>query len=172
MLTRTLRILSFILLFAGVIPAHAGAIAQLGVGVHYWTMLDDIDIDEIDSDGLAWYLSARMIPDSIVSFDLELERFPDSYAAAGEDVYAPAAYLVVGNSLYAALGIGGYYTDGEFSRDPFYALRAGVTLELLPKLFLDINANYRFNNWDDIKTVDEDIGSDTITLGAAARVEF
>lgn len=89
-----------------------------------------------------------------------------------KEVYAPAAYLVLGTGLYGALGIGGSYSDGDFSKDPFYALRVGVAIEVLPKLFLDINANYRFNEWEEIKTVDEDTNTDTITLGAAVRIEF
>jgi hypothetical protein len=36
----------------------------------------------------------------------------------------------------------------------------------------DINANYRFEEWDSIKTLDEDASSDTITLGAAVRIEL
>lgn len=56
--------------------------------------------------------------------------------------------------------------------DPFFGLRAGFDIHLLPYIFLDINANYRFEDWDDISDVDEDISTDTITLGAAVRIQF
>jgi len=79
---------------------------------------------------------------------------------------------VLGSALYAALGVGTYYTDGDFAKDPFFNVRAGLDLCLLPSIYLDINANYRFENWDDIKTLDEDISSDTITIGAAVRLEL
>jgi hypothetical protein len=44
-----------------------------------------------------------------------------------------------------------------------------VNLELLPKVFVDISANYRFNDTDDLKNNESDIDTDTIFLGAAVR---
>ncbi|HSO67327.1 MAG TPA: hypothetical protein VLP30_05670, partial [Desulfatirhabdiaceae bacterium] len=81
------------------------------------------------------------------------------------------AYLIIGSSLYAGLGIGIWYADDKFMEEPFYALRAGVDLEILPSVYLDINGNYRFNNWN-YEEIKEDIDGDTITLGAIVRIEF
>ena len=65
-----------------------------------------------------------------------------------------------------------FYTDGEFSDDPFFVLRAGFDIEVLPSLRLDLNANYHFTDFESISTVDEDVDTDTITLGAMVRFEF
>jgi hypothetical protein len=50
--------------------------------------------------------------------------------------------------------------------DPYFAAKAGFTLPLLPRLKLDINANYRFDDWSEL----EDASSDTVTLGALLRI--
>ena len=53
-----------------------------------------------------------------------------------------------------------------------FALRAGLDIEVLPNLRLDINANYRFLDWDNVKELDKKINTDTITFGAAVRFAF
>ena len=63
-----------------------------------------------------------------------------------------------------------YYSDGAWGGGPFYAFRVGADLEVLPHIHLDINANYRFEDWGKLNT--SDVSSDTITLGAAARFAF
>jgi hypothetical protein len=60
-------------------------------------------------------------------------------------------------------------SDGDFADDPFYALRAGLNLELLPSVFVDISANYRFNDSAQFEGDDTDIDTDTVFLGAALR---
>ena len=47
----------------------------------------------------------------------------------------------------------------------------GLDIELLPLIHLDINANYRFEDWDTGK-IEEDIDTDTVTLGLVGRIEF
>lgn len=173
---RKCRSLHFFIVLLPLIAILAGSsqgdFAQIGVGAHYWTALDDIDADEMESDGLAWYLTARLLPDSLVSIGLEIEQFPDDYGGSPDTVYAPAAYLIVGQGVYGAIGVGGYYTDGDFAADPFYALRVGLITEALPSIYLDINANYRFDDWNDLDNEDQDIDTDTVTLGAAIRIQF
>ena len=56
------------------------------------------------------------------------------------------------------------HSDGETS-DMFYAAKIGVDITILPKLSLDINANYRFDDWDLI----DEAETDTVTLGALVR---
>ena len=145
---------------------------RIGGGVHYWTTLDDIDVDDVDEDGLAYVVSYQLRPASLIKFGIDLEMLPEEFGGSEEPVYAPQAYVIVGGGIYVGLGIGGYYTDGEFAEDPFYNLRAGLDFCLLPFIYIDINANYRVEEWDDIKTVDEDISTDTITLGAAVRLQL
>ena len=60
----------------------------------------------------------------------------------------------------------------RFSKDPFFVLRAGLNLELLPSLFFDFNVNYRFEEWKDLQDRDTRIDSDTVMLGAALRFAF
>jgi hypothetical protein len=157
---------------AAVENTNAEVSHRLGVGVHYWKALDDIDVDEVDENGLSYYLTYQLRPATLIKFELDVEMLPDGYGGSDDDVFAPQAYVILGGGIYAALGVGTYYTDGDFSSDPFFGLRAGLDLHLLPYIYLDINANYRFEDWDDISDVDEDISTDTITLGAAVRVQF
>ena len=84
-----------------------------------------------------------------------------------ETFWSPEVFVLIGGTLYAGAGIGVYYSDGTFSNEPFYMLRAGLDIAILPFLSLDINANYRFNDWDTLET--DDLGTDTIRLGAAVR---
>lgn len=144
---------------------------QVGVGAHYWTSLKNIDVSGVDKNGFS-YLLAYQYHYGWVGVEANVEWFQKGFGGAAHDVYQPQAYLIVGKMLYAAAGIGGYYTDGKFADKPFYALRAGVDIPLLPLLHLDLNANYRFENWDDLGTGGKDIGADTVTLGAAARLAF
>jgi hypothetical protein len=145
---------------------------RLGVGAQYWKAIDDIDVDDVDDDGFSYYISYQLRPASLIKFELDLEMMPDGFAGAAEDVFAPQAYLILGSSIYAALGTGIYYSDGDFADDPFFAVKAGLDLHLLPYFYLDINASYRFDDWDSISDLDDDLSTDTIMLGAAARLQF
>jgi hypothetical protein len=154
------------------VDASAETHHRIGVGVHYWTVLDDIDVDDAEENGMAYVFTYQLRPASLIKFGLDVEMLPEEFASSEDPVYAPQAYIIVGGGIYAGLGIGGYFTDGEFAEDPFYNLRAGLDFCLLPFIHVDLNANYRFEEWDDIKTVDEDISTDTITVGAAVRLEI
>lgn len=145
---------------------------RFGVGAHYWTTIKNIEVDHVKKDGFAYLVSYQLRPASLIKFGLDVELLPKEFGGASKNVYAPQAYLVLGSTIYAGLGIGAYYSDGDFSKDPFFNLRAGLDLCLLPYIYLDINANYRFENWDDIKSLDDKISSDTVTLGAAVRLEL
>ena len=59
-------------------------------------------------------------------------------------------------------------TADDMARIEAGFIQAGVDFLLLPKLHLDINADYRFLNWEDLDNYD----SDTITFGATVRVGF
>ena len=65
------------------------------------------------------------------------------------------------------LGGGIIYSSGfedDYS-DPFYAAKIGWDLTLIPRVHVDINANYRFDAWSELENAD----TDTITLGALLR---
>lgn len=144
---------------------------QLGVGVHYWTTVKNIDVNDIDKNGFS-YLAMYQYHYGWVGIEADLEWFQKGFGGANQDVYQPQAYLILGKVIYAAAGIGGYYSDGKLADNPFYAFRVGLDIPLLPILHLDINANYRFENWDDLSTEGKSVDTDTVTLGAAARLAF
>jgi len=144
---------------------------QFGVGVHYWTTVKNIDVQDIDKNGFS-YLAMYQYHYGWVGIEADLEWFQKGFGGATQDIYQPQAYLILGKVIYAAAGIGGYYTDGKLADNPFYAFRAGLDIPLLPILHLDINANYRFENWDDLSTEGKSVDTDTITLGAAVRLVF
>jgi hypothetical protein len=141
---------------------------RLGVGANYWVTVDDIDADDIDDDGFSYLASYQYWP-SLVGMELSVELLPDRF---GEDAYAPQAYVLVGSGLYAGAGIGIVNTDGDFADDPFYAFKAGLQFELLPSLYLDLAAHYRFESSEDLEDEDTEIDSDTVFLGAAVRLGF
>jgi hypothetical protein len=144
---------------------------RLGIGAQYWTTVDSIDTENINEDGFSGIVSYQLIPTSMLKLEFDLEVAPDGIILPDKTAWAPEAYLIIGRGLYAGLGIGIWYADDKFMEEPFYALRAGVDLEILPSVYLDINGNYRFNNWN-YEEIKEDIDGDTITLGAIVRIEF
>ena len=146
--------------------------ARVGFGANYWQTVDNIDVDEFDEDGLSYIASLQFNLADYSKIELAVEWYEAGFGGSTEDIYAPQAFFILGKGLYAGAGVGGYYTDGDFANDPFFAFRAGFDVEVLPSLFLDINANYRFENWDDLSDEGSEIDSDTVTLGAAVRLEF
>ncbi len=155
------------LLAALALPAHATGV---GAGARYFKTIDELD-GPFEEDGLAPLLTVKQDLAALLSFQVDLVLYPDGYAGAAKDVLAPEAFLVLGQSLYAALGAGTLYADGDFG-DPFFVARVGFDLELLPGLHLDINGNYEFAEWEGINEVDDEADSDTITLGAAVRLDL
>ncbi len=151
-------------------PARGGG-NQIGVGANYWRTLEDIG-DAFDRDGLSWLITYQRNLNRLMALQADVEWFRSGFGGARNDVFAPQGFILAGGALYAGLGIGIYYSDGEFNSKPFYILRAGLDLELFPTVHLDINANYQFTEWDDINALEDKLGSDTITLGAAVRIEF
>ncbi len=165
----------FVLFFIALMLCQPAALAEtehrIGGGVHYWIALDDIDVDDIDENGLAFIGSYQYRPNHFFTIEADLELLEEGYAGSDEMVIMPQAYLLLGRGIYGGVGVGTFYTDGDFADDPFFALRAGLDFEILPSIFLDIHANYRFENWDSDE-IKEDIDSDTITLGAIVRFSF
>lgn len=174
MSTRRIAIclLALLLVGPGVIQGMAGE-HRLGGGAHYWKTIDAIDkadSNDIDEDGLAYLASYQYVAGGFFKLEANLEIFPDGIGGAGDTVLAPQAFALLGSGLYGGLGVGTFYTDSDFGDDLFYVVRAGIDLELLPALRLDIHANYHFTEFDSIKTIDETVDTDTITIGAMIRL--
>ena len=143
---------------------------RIGVGVHYWKKLGDIELDAIEEDGLGWMITYQLRPESLLKFEFDLEQLPESFGGLDKEVYAPQAYVLIGGTIYGAVGAGVYWSDGEFADNPFYAFRVGLDFALLPFLYADLNLNYRFEKWDELDG--EDIDEDTIEAGVAVRIEL
>ena len=138
---------------------------RLGGGVNYWVALEDLDEDDVDEDGFSYLFSYQYMMDW-VGVELDVELLPDRF---DEDAVAPAAWFLLGKTLYAGAGIGIANYDGDFADEPFFALRAGLNLEVLPSLYADLSVNYRFNDEADLEDDDRNIDTDTLFLGAAVR---
>lgn len=143
---------------------------SVGVGARYYRTIDDLDAP-FEKDGLAALVSVQTDLAAILKLQLDAVLYPDGYAGSRVDVFSPQAFLLVGGGIYGGLGAGTLVSDGEIG-DAFFIVRAGVDLELLPGLHLDVNANYEFAEWEKINTLDEDVDSDTVTLGAALRIDL
>lgn len=155
---------------SGLSAAPAAAEQRLGVGLHYWRTLDDLaGGDDIDRDGLAGLLTYQYAPIGLFKVQVDLEYFDSGFGGATEAAYSPQVYLVVGGKIYGAVGVGVLYSDSleDNVSDPFYAFRVGSDFVILPRVHLDVNANYRTSEWDQI-----DADTDTVTLGAAVRFAF
>ena len=170
--TKRIMIAGLLVCMLGLCAAGAQAGSRVGAGLTYWYALDDIDFGNFDRNGASWFLSYQSRGAHLIGWEADFEMMPEGFMASPKSVYAPQAYVIAGTSLYGAAGIGWYYSDGDWSDEPFYALRAGMEIMLLPTVYLDVSANYRFTNWGNLKNEDVDIDTDTIMLGAAIRLGF
>lgn len=144
---------------------------RIGFGYHYWETIDDLgDLGDIEDDGFAKVISYQYLPGGFLRFEVDLEYFDDGFAGSSDTAYSPQVFALVGRFLYAGVGVGITHSNGFASgddwSDPWYAVRAGVDLLLLPKLHLDINANYRADAFEDLDRAK----SDALTVGASLRL--
>ena len=162
-----------VLILAHESQAARGGGFELGVGATYWYSIDEATDQSFDRDGLGWMLTSRIPLSDIFAIGLEVEQSPDNFVFLDKPLYLPAAYAVLGNSIYGAIGFGTYYYDGDFYGDVWYALRAGFKIPIITNaLVLDVNVNYRVEDWDGIKEVGDNIDTDTLMIGAALRIVF
>lgn len=152
-------------------PAVAhGAEQSLGLGVHYWRTVSELSHSSFDRSGAAGMLSYQYVPVGLFRIEGDLEYFPKGFGGADTTAWSPQVYLLVGHRLYAGVGAGVIYSDsfdGKLS-DVFYAARIGTDFAVLPRLHLDVNANYRFKDWNQI----DQASTDTVTLGAVLRLRL
>jgi len=158
-------LLALVFVSGAALQAGAGK-NRLGGGVNYWRVVEDVT-EDFDEDGISWLVSYQYCPGEMFRIEADLEIFPDGLLGVGDTAYAPQAFAILGGAIYAGVGIGINYQD-DWADDPFYVLRAGLDLEVLPDtLHLDIYGRYQFTEWSDI-----DIDTDTVILGGAVRFEF
>lgn len=161
-------------LVAAALPAAAAAGEhRIGFGYHYWKTVDDLDdFADIEDDGYASVLSYQYLPGGLIRFEAAVEYFDEGYGGSPEEAFSPQVYVLVGRFVYAGVGVGMTRSDafgsGDDWSDPWYAARAGLDILLLPRLHLDINANYRANAFEDL----EDADTDSLTFGASVRLRI
>ena len=162
----TLLALAVTLLLA----ASAGAAEhRFGFGGHYWRALDDVAEElDVEEEGVAPYVTYQFVPAGIFKLELDLEYFEKGFGGSTSEAFSPAAYVLVEWGLYGGVGVGVTVSDTleDDVSDPFYAARLGWDFQVLPRLHVDVHANYRANTFAEL----EDYDSDSITLGAAVRV--
>jgi hypothetical protein len=163
-------------LLAALTPALAAAGEhRIGFGYHYWETLDEIDLDEldeIDESGSSAVFSYQYLMTPYFRFEVDVEYFEDGFGGSLDEAYAPQVYLLFGRFIYAGVGAGVTNSDGfpsgdEWS-DPWYQGRIGLELLALPRLHLDVNANYRANTFEALEEYD----TDSFTLGASLRLSL
>ena len=150
------------------IAVPAAADHRIGFGLHHWQTVDDLadeGFEGIDDSGTSGIVSYQYVPAGLLSLELDLEYFADGFGGSTEEALSPQAYLLIGHGLYGGVGVGVNYSDGE-SSDMFYAAKVGFDITILPKLSIDVNANYRFDDWDLLGEAE----TDTVTLGALVRL--
>ncbi|MFH0909854.1 MAG: outer membrane beta-barrel protein [bacterium] len=166
----SLLTVSAALAFATAPARAANASTSIGGGVQYNHYLDDVDTDHIDENAFSYVIALRNNTSYLLGFEIDLELQPEELTGRDEMTYVPQAYLFLGKVIYAGAGVGISYFDGDFADEPNYYLRAGLDLEALPGLFLDISARYIIQDIENISDeVTESIDGDSITLGANLR---
>ena len=154
-------------------PAASALEHHVGFGLHYWTALDDLedeglDVDESGTSALALW---RVGVPGPFAFELDLEYFPDGFAGSDGDAFAPQAFVLLGGFVYVGVGVGVTFADlpdGDDVSDPFYAARLGLAFPVLPRVRLDLHANYQADTFQGLG----DAESDSITLGANVRFKL
>jgi hypothetical protein len=168
----TCCLLAMLCPLAATAGVSGGSPHSIGYGAHYWRTIEDIAEEGFKSDGVGYFLSYQYRPSAIVRLGVDMEAMPEQFAGAAENIYLPQAYILFGSDLYAGIGFGSYFYDWSLSGNAFYFLRAGIVFDLLAQLKVDLFTQYRFENWERIEEVDEDLSTDTITLSGALRLVF
>jgi len=165
-------LLATLLLFGlGAAARPAAASSSIGLGVHAWRTVDDLGsqgFSGIRRDGISYLLSYQYSPGALLKIEADGEYFPSGFGGSTHAAFSPQAYLLLGGFIYGGIGIGTTYSS-DFSNhfsSPFYAARAGIDLRLLPRFHLDVNANYRFHAFNELRGVN----TGTVTVGAIARL--
>jgi hypothetical protein len=151
----------------------AAAESSIGFGLHSWRTVDDLRSEgfgNLRRSGVSYLLSYQYSPAPLLKLELDAEYFDKGFGGSSHYAIAPQAFVLVGSFVYGGLGIGTTYSK-DFSNDfssPFYAARVGLDLHLLPRIRLDVNANYHFHAFNELRGVN----TGTVTVGAVARFKI
>jgi hypothetical protein len=151
----------------------AAAESSIGFGLHSWRTVDDLHSEgfsHLRRSGVSYLLSYQYSPAPLLKLELDAEYFDKGFGGSSHYAIAPQAFVLVGSFVYGGLGIGTTYSK-DFTNDfssPFYVARVGLDLHLLPRFRLDVNANYHFHAFNELRGVN----TGTVTVGAVARFKI
>ena len=166
---RLIIVLAVLSLSAVIAANSANAGLRVGGGLHYLRTVGDLKDEEGFDENSFSFLGSVKYGFGLLTVEGDLEYIHD-YVGSGLYMIQPQAYALVGGLIYGGAGIGVGNLEEFGWQEPFYALRAGVDLNVGP-VDLDIFGSYRFQKTDDLKTLDSD-DLDAITLGAIVFVGF
>ena len=132
---------------------------RLGLGLHYWSAVDDLveDLPGVEDSGVSWLASYIFEVEGPLKFGIDLEYFGDGFGGSTSSAFAPQVFVLIGSKFYGGVGIG-ITTSSSFSgntSDPYFLARVGIDFSIFPRLTLDLNLNYQadaFNQLDNFKT--------------------
>lgn len=169
----TLILLGMALVSLAAAPALQAAEHRLGLGIHYWRTVDNLDdLNNLEDNGTSYIASYQFKPRGLFKLELDLEVFGDGFGGSTETAYAPQAFVLVGGFVYGGVGVGTTYSNDlpDTFSDPFFMAKLGLDFALLGPLRLDVGAIYRFDDWASLQQID--LNTDTFTLGVIGRIEF
>jgi hypothetical protein len=152
--------------------AQAGTEAQgtvsFGGGLHYLRNLGDITNDDAIDLSRNSFALVGSVKGAFGGFGVDGQvGYIFDYVGTGEPAWEPSIWGLLGSFVYGGAGIGWQYHDGDWSDEPFYALRAGVALPL-GSTELDVYGSWRFQGSEDFENLTgEDL--DSITFAAILR---
>jgi hypothetical protein len=154
-------------------PAQGQSESLVGVGVHSWRTVSDLRSEgfgDIRRSGVSYLASYQYRPGPLLRLELDGEYFPKGFGGSAHSATSPQAFVLVGGFIYGGVGIGTIYSS-SFSNNfssPFYVARVGLDIHPLPRLHIDVNGNYDFHAFNELKGVN----TGTVTLGALVRFKL
>ena len=145
--------------------------ASLGLGLRVFRTVDSLP-NAFTEMGVGGYVNWRTFWTEWVSGQLELALYEDGYAGAPQEVLSPQAFVLLGREWYAGLGAGMLFADGDFSDQPFLALRAGYQRGWTDWMTFDVSVTYEYAEWEGDNDEDASEESDTVVLAAGVRMYF
>lgn len=150
-------------------PSSGDVVHRLGAGATYWVSIKEIPENKDWERSQVGYLLSYQYQPALFGLELAMDILPDRF---GENTYSPHVMVFVGRGFFVAGGIGLAYADSSFADQPFYLVKGGVNWELLPNLYVELSAQYRFREWADLEDEKKDFDTDTVFLGGAVRLGF
>jgi len=158
----------FAALFAATIAGPAFALgSNVGVGLHYLHNVGDLkneSLDDLDKNSFGVIGSYQKSP-GIFRLEADVE-YVFNYLGTDQAMWEPSGWMLTTGMFYGGAGIGIGYRDGDWQKNPWYAIRAGLDFPLT-KMDLDVYGAYRFQSAGDLGNVVDDLNS--LTLAAVLR---